>query len=97
MVLPPIYSRRKRQAEVSGPDVYNYDAIPHHVRVQVVQMLESGLGAMRSSIYGVDALNPCYEHVVKAMRRENGVTALSIPLRAVRITSYLPGWKEKRK
>jgi hypothetical protein len=26
-MLPPIYSRRKRQAEGTGPDVYTYNAI----------------------------------------------------------------------
>jgi hypothetical protein len=52
MVLPPIYSRRKREAEASKPDVYTYDLIPKKVRVQVAQMLESGLGARGETLWG---------------------------------------------
>jgi hypothetical protein len=75
MVLPPIYSRRKRQAETAGSDVYNYDAIPDRVRVQVVQLVASGVGNNVSSAYAAP-LNPAYDHIVKTMRRELGVHEL---------------------
>jgi hypothetical protein len=42
MPLPLIYSRRKRQAEAKGDDVYVYDNIPNKLRVQVVQILREG-------------------------------------------------------
>jgi AbiJ N-terminal domain 4 len=76
MVLPPIYSRRKRQAETAGSDVYIYDAIPDGVRVQVVQIIASGLGNNVSSAYG-GPLNPAYDYIVKAMRRELKVHGLA--------------------
>jgi hypothetical protein len=77
-LLPPIYSRRKRQAEATGQDVYNYIVIPLRVRVQVIQMLEAGLGkADRSTNMGGHQVNPCYEHIVKSMRLELGVHRLA--------------------
>jgi hypothetical protein len=73
MVLPSTFSRRKRQAKASVPDVYNYDEIPNRVRVQVVQLIESGLG--------FDTANPTYRNIVIVMRRELGVHELiAIPL-----------------
>jgi AbiJ N-terminal domain 4 len=44
MALPSTYSRRKRNAEKTGADVYVYDHVPQKVRVQVVQILRKGLG-----------------------------------------------------
>ena len=77
ILLPPIYSRRRRQAEATGHDVYNYYEITTRVRVQVVQMLEAGLGsAVTSLLDGRSGNNPCYEHIVKTMRRELGVQQL---------------------
>lgn len=76
MALPPIYSRRKRQAKTAGPDVYDYDAIPTRVRVQVVQLIQAGLG---NSDYGNqyhNQPNPGYNHIVTTMRREVGVHKL---------------------
>jgi hypothetical protein len=78
ILLTPIYSRRKRQAEATGQDVYNYNVIPTRVRVQVVQMLEAGLGsAGRSTNMGEHVDNPCYEHIVKSMRLELDVHRLT--------------------
>jgi AbiJ N-terminal domain 4 len=77
-LLPPIYSRRKRQADATGPDVYTYISIPSNVRVQVIHMLEAGLGqADRPTNMGGSQLNPCYEHIVKFMRLELGVHRLA--------------------
>lgn len=67
MVLPPIYSRRKRLMQAGGADVYNYDAVPNRVRVQVVQILRGALWVT----------NDCYETIVRQMRRELGVHRLS--------------------
>jgi AbiJ N-terminal domain 4 len=75
MVLPSIYSRRNRQPQATGSDVYNYDAIPDRVRVQVVQLIASGLGNNVSSAYG-EALNAGYDCIVKEMRMELGVHEL---------------------
>jgi hypothetical protein len=76
-LLPPIYSRRKRQAEATGQDVYDYVSIPSRVRVQIIQMLESGLGLVfRQSLQGPVG-NPSYERIVRSMRLELGVHRLA--------------------
>jgi hypothetical protein len=72
MTLPPIYSRRGRQADPSKIDVYIYDVIPKKVRVQVVQILGDGLGRY---YYGG---NNCwstgiYDQIYKQVCRELGV------------------------
>jgi AbiJ N-terminal domain 4 len=78
MVLPPIYSRRKRQAQATGPDVYSYGGIPDRVRVQVVQLISAGLGDSVGNMdqYGRRPMNIGYDHVVTSMRRELGVHQL---------------------
>jgi hypothetical protein len=76
-LLPPIYSRRKRQAEATGQDVYDYVSIPSRVRVQITQMLESGLGLVfKQSLQGPVG-NPSYERIVRSMRLEQGVHRLA--------------------
>jgi hypothetical protein len=83
ILLTPIYSRRKRQAEATGQDVYNYNDIPTRVRVQVVQLLGAGLGSADTSTRSASTRRPhlmvnhCYEHVVKSMRLELGVHHLA--------------------
>jgi hypothetical protein len=77
VLLPPIYSRRKRQTEAAGQDVYNHISIPVRVRVQVKQMLETGLGLASKDSFRGSSVNPYYEHIVKLMRIELGVDQLS--------------------
>ncbi len=43
MALLQLYSRRKRQAQVSGDDVYNYDEIPEKIRVQVLSIARENI------------------------------------------------------
>jgi hypothetical protein len=74
MDLPPIYSRRNRQVEPSESDVYSYNAIPANVRVQVVQILESGLGVPALSVYGNHQVNPCYGYIVKQCAEKKAFT-----------------------
>jgi hypothetical protein len=90
MVLPPTYSRRKRRAQSAGPDVYVYDAISDRVRVQVVQILESGLGKNETHRHGFPS-NPCYKWIVQAMRREKGVHLLAVT-QAQSFKFELLGW-----
>ena len=76
MSLPPTYSRRKREAEKTGEDVYVYDQVPNKVRVQVVQILRDGLG----SYYHLSShtpTSPVYDALNKRMCRELGVHSLS--------------------
>jgi hypothetical protein len=73
--LPPIYSRRKREAEGKIDDVYTYDQIPQKVRVQVVQILREGLG----SYYDHGDYTPTYsiyDFLYKSTCRELGVHSL---------------------
>jgi hypothetical protein len=80
MSLPPTYSRRKRQAEKTGADVYVYDRVPQKVRVQVVQILREGLGPYSARVYGPsDYALPTaegYDFLYNQMRRELGVHQL---------------------
>jgi hypothetical protein len=76
MFLPSIYSRRKRQAEASEPDVYTYDKIPKNVRIQVVQIIESILDVSEVNNHGAHQYNPCYNNIVKTIRREKDVHQL---------------------
>lgn len=42
-----IFSRRKRRAEQSEPDVYQYDEIPETLRVQVCRIFSKSIGAYK--------------------------------------------------
>jgi hypothetical protein len=76
MSLPPTYSRRKREAEKTGEDVYVYDHIPQKVRVQVVQILGDGLGRYYHLSHHTP-ISPVYDALNKHMCRELGVYSLS--------------------
>ncbi|MCJ2077245.1 hypothetical protein MKK68_16590 [Methylobacterium sp. E-016] len=74
-MLTPTYSRRRRQQESSKNDVYEYDLISDKVRVQVVQILRSGMGSFHA--YGYEhSGRELYRHIVREMRREVGVHEL---------------------
>lgn len=50
MPIIDIFSRRKRRAEQSGPDVYQYDAIPETLRVQICRIFNKSMGTYQSYI-----------------------------------------------
>ncbi|MET4636174.1 STM4504/CBY_0614 family protein [Kaistia defluvii] len=77
MALPQLYSRRKRQSEAKEADVYQYEKIPEHLRIQVVQIIGDGLGPYSNSRNFPSSTAPLYDHIVKTMRREIGVHQLS--------------------
>jgi hypothetical protein len=80
MILPLTFSRRKRQAQAGGADVYEYDDIPRRVRVQVIHMLEEGLGPHQigNSQYRMhNRFNENYVGIVRYLRKEFGVHELS--------------------
>ena len=63
-------------AEAARQDVYNYYEIPSRVRVQVIQMLEDGLGSVGPlTVRDTSRINPCYDHIVKSIRRELGLAS----------------------
>jgi AbiJ N-terminal domain 4 len=72
MVLPDVYSRRKRQSEGAGPDVYQYNQVPLHLRVQIIHIFSDAIGDYIESDYGAYH-NKCYDHLVKTLRKEYGV------------------------
>ncbi len=76
MPLPPTYSRRKRQAEAKGDDVYVYDRIPGKLRVQVVQILRDGLGRYFYSRHVQSNTAYIYDYIYNSMCRELGVHVL---------------------
>lgn len=43
------YSRRKKRAEQGEPDVYHYDQVPSHLRIQVRHILNEALGTYLDS------------------------------------------------
>lgn len=75
-MLPPTWSRRKRLAQSSGPDVYQYDAVPVPVRIQIVQILGDGLGDFNGR--DGDDVRACYKAIVRQLRREFGVHRLTL-------------------
>lgn len=75
MVLPPTYSRRKRQAQGSSPDVYVYDKIPRELRVQIIHIFSDSIGDYIESNYRADH-SKCYDDLVKFLYKEFGVFKL---------------------
>ena len=76
MALPDLFSRRKRDAEGGGSDVYKYDEISRRLRVQIIQILVECIGHqgdqwIRSP--GADI----YLYVSSVLRKELGVFRLS--------------------
>jgi hypothetical protein len=77
MTLPPIYSRRKRQAEAAGSvDVYQYETTTPKFRVQVVQILQDAIGPFYNKNGYRCAGADVYDHLVRQIRRELGVHEL---------------------
>lgn len=71
-----LFSKRQKRARGEVPDVYTYDSIPEALRVQIVHIWRESIGnANDFSSHGkvVDA----YGFVVRTLRREYGVFALS--------------------
>jgi hypothetical protein len=44
MTILDLFSRRQKRAKGDAPDVYQYDELPHALRVQIVHVLTDGLG-----------------------------------------------------
>lgn len=71
-----LFSKRQKRARGEVPNVYTYDNIPATLRVQIVHIWRESLGNSRdlsSNGRVVDA----YRFIVKTLRREYGLFALS--------------------
>lgn len=83
MAVMNLFSKRQRRLRGDVPDVYAYDSLPDHLRVQVVQLWQEALGppywpTRRSAIFEPNRNEAAalYDHVVDALRRERGVFRL---------------------
>lgn len=76
MALANLFSRRKRQSEKTGPDVYRYDSIPNDVRVQFVHIVRECIGEFYEQGYLASASVPLYRDMARIMRKELGVFLL---------------------
>lgn len=73
MSIADLFSRRRRQALGQFPDVYTYDAVPKHCRIQVVHVVRE---VLFESYYG--GVNPAlYRTIAKILRKEYGVFSLT--------------------
>lgn len=86
MPILDLYSRRRRQAEKAGPDVYQYDEIPRELRVQIVQIWRDAIGpclppdpyGMRSEYDEPPPNNEdCWREIHEAPAREKGMFELA--------------------
>ncbi|QCQ98503.1 STM4504/CBY_0614 family protein [Brevundimonas sp. SGAir0440] len=76
MPLINLFSRRKRQAQKTGSDVYQYDDIPITVRVQFVQIVRECIGEFYEQGYVASPSVPLYRDMVRIVRKELGVFIL---------------------
>ena len=73
-MLLNLFSRRQRKLRGEVPDVYRYDEVPQALRVQIVHILEDGLGD--DSYAGDSKSEHCYREMHKMLAREFGVFQL---------------------
>lgn len=76
MSLPALFSRRKRQSENGGADVYQYDDIPKKFRVQFCQILQAAIGRAVVQNYDEPPGRSVFVDMRDLMRRELGVFVL---------------------
>jgi len=74
MALFDLFSKRQKRLRGEVPDVYVYDEVPQPLRVQLVQILQDGLGPNES--YHEVPLQ-LYAHIHKTLCREYGVFSLA--------------------
>ncbi|MFQ6547709.1 STM4504/CBY_0614 family protein [Aestuariibius sp. 2305UL40-4] len=74
-----LFSKRVRAENVQDNDVYIYDLIPEKLRVQIVHILDDGLGDDRDyrDHYTPGDTEGIYKAIAKLLRREYGVFRLS--------------------
>ena len=72
-----IFSKRQKRIRGEVPDVYQYDEIPHKLRVQVIHILVDALGKPYydsfDNICFPDGTYGAYEFIHKALCREYGI------------------------
>jgi hypothetical protein len=89
MVLPKLWSRRKRIAEGNLIDVWNYVQIPQKLRIQFVRLVERSLLGEKAGRVGPQVLNK----MVEVLRDEGGVHRLHLQITR-NSADELAGWLE---
>lgn len=95
MVLPPTYSRRKRQSQGDRHDVYRYDGIPNTLRVQIIHIFSEAMGKQERHNYESE-LERCFACIVRSLQKEFGVFTLVGEYTSSRRNEYFL-WIQKEK
>lgn len=73
MAIFDLFSKRQKRLQGDIPDVYVYDEVPHPLRVQLVQIIQDGIGTEE----GARNETLLYSEIHKILCREYGVFTLS--------------------
>lgn len=73
MAIFDLFSKRQKRLRGEVPEVYMYDDIPHSLRVQLVQILNDGIGDERYH----NVSSSFYSNIHNTLCREYGVFSLS--------------------
>lgn len=71
-----LFSKRQRALRGEEPDIYLYDDIPNHLRVQIVHIIRDAFGVTKGHI-GKDRPHDAYKFIHDSLCREYGVFTLS--------------------
>lgn len=71
-----LYSKRQKRKRGEFPDVFVYDDIPNKLRVQIVHIIQDGIGTAR--YYKDDLPAKAYKEIHAALCREYGIFSLDM-------------------
>ena len=71
-----LFSKREKRKRGEFPDVYQYDDIPHQLRVQIVHIIRDAFGLPEVSLGPYDKVQKTFEFIHGALCREYGVLEL---------------------
>lgn len=77
MPIHDIYSRRKRRAEQTEPDIYEYDEIPQTLRVQVCNIFRKSIGIHNESPRSYQSKNLVWRNIREILAQELGRVSLA--------------------
>ena len=69
MKVYDLFSKRQKRNRGEAPDIYQYETIPHELRVQIIYILKDGIGTS-------DASRAAYKFIHETLSREYGVFKL---------------------
>jgi hypothetical protein len=75
MTVFDIFSKRQKRLRGEVPDVYKYDEIPPHLRVQIIHIWDDAIGGDREASRSLEAAQ-VYDGLAQVLRREYGVFQL---------------------